>query len=400
MKILMLLEKDFPHDSRVEKEAISLIKEGFDVHIACLSSKKEYKKQEKYKSINIHRKYQDPWVKDKISAAALIFPFYFRWWRIYINELFAEIDFDAIHVHDLPLTKIAYETSKKRGAKLICDQHEYYSNWIVETAHYNTFLGKIIKKFSNWTKYEKKYLNKADLVITIEEPLRQCYIQDVEVPENNIICVPNTSKKAIFNYDNIDYNIVEKYKEKFVIFYAGGITKLKNIDTAIQALPILKEKIPNILLLFAAKISKYADPLGQAKKLNVSEYLEYAGYVPHETLPSYIGASDVCFHVPYIYNEEVNRTIQTKIYQYILMHKPIIVGQAKMLKEFVSKNNIGFFIKESDSKDFADKVVKLKENPEMYKKMSRNCKVLAKEKNWEKTIIPMLNSYKKMLYLT
>ncbi|MFO8146623.1 MAG: glycosyltransferase, partial [Gillisia sp.] len=103
-------------------------------------------------------------------------------------------------------------------------------------------------------------------------------------------------------------------------------------------------------------------------------------------------------HVPYIYNEEVNRTIQTKIYQYTLMYKPMIVSHAKLVKEFVEKNNIGLSIKDLDPKDFADKVLKLKENSELYEKMSKNCKKVAAKKNWEKTVLVMLNSYKEMLY--
>lgn len=397
MKILMLLEKDFPPDPRVEKEALSLIEEGYEVHIASVSSSKNFEETEKYKSIYLHRKYQGFLMK-KFSATSLILPFYFWWWNKYVNDLFKTHKFDAIHVHDLPLSKVGFKMSKKYNAKLICDQHEYYSNWIVKTAHYNTFLGKIVKKLSNWRQYEKRYLNKADLVITVEEPLRQCYIREVGVAEEKIICVPNTSRKTIFNYDNVDYNVAEKYKDKFVIFYAGGITKLKNIDTAIEALPFLKEKIPNILLLFAAKISKYADPLGKAKKSGVYNLVEYAGYIPHEKIPSYIAASDICFHVPRLYNEEVNRTIQTKIYQYLLMYKPIVVGQAKMAKNFVEKNNIGLAIKQSDPQDFAKKILKLKENPNLYAKIQENCKKVAKQNSWENTIIPMLNRYKTLLY--
>jgi len=41
MKILMVLEGEFPPDNRVEKEAVSLIEAGHEVHIACYSKKND-----------------------------------------------------------------------------------------------------------------------------------------------------------------------------------------------------------------------------------------------------------------------------------------------------------------------------------------------------------------------
>ena len=42
MKILMVLENQFPDDERVEKEALSLIEAGHEVHLLCATLKKEY----------------------------------------------------------------------------------------------------------------------------------------------------------------------------------------------------------------------------------------------------------------------------------------------------------------------------------------------------------------------
>lgn len=394
MKILMILENEFPPDKRVEKEIESLIAAGNEVDIACYTREGKPEEEEKT-GYTIYRKPISK-LMYKMSAASLVLPFYFKYWKTFIQKIFQNKKYDALHVHDLPLAKIGYFFKQKYGVKLICDQHEYYSNWISQTAHYNSGVGKIINHFSDWVKYEKKYLNKADLVITVEEPLRECYINDVNIPAEKIICVPNTSKKAVFNYDNVDPNIVDQYKDNFVLFYAGGITKLKNIDTAINALPEIIKAIPNIKLVVAAKISKYVQPLEYSKKLGVRDYIDYLGYIPHEQIPSYVAASDICFHVPPVYNEEVNRTIQTKLYQYILMNKPIIIGPAKMAREFITGNQIGLSIKENDARDFAQKVIELHNNQDLYHQFVENTKKLAKVHSWENTVQKLTDQYKKL----
>ena len=86
MKILMVLEGEFPPDDRVEKEAISLFNIGYEVHIACYSKVGEFSRLETYKNIIIHRKYL-PAIIYKLSAAILILPFYFWYWSVYLKRL-------------------------------------------------------------------------------------------------------------------------------------------------------------------------------------------------------------------------------------------------------------------------------------------------------------------------
>ena len=53
MKIGMVLDAEFPPDPRVENEAISLVKAGFDVFLFCLSY--QTSNQENYKGIEVRR---------------------------------------------------------------------------------------------------------------------------------------------------------------------------------------------------------------------------------------------------------------------------------------------------------------------------------------------------------
>ena len=179
MKILMILENEFPPDERVEKEIADLQKSGFELAIAAYTFKNK-PSDEKYNGYTIYRKKIPLWVY-KSSAASLVLPFYFQFWQKFIGSILKKEDFGILHVHDLPLTRIALKLARKSGLKVVCDQHEYYSNWIVRTRHYNTFFGKIIKSLSQWDKYEKLNLRKADMVVTVSEALRDIYIQEGKV---------------------------------------------------------------------------------------------------------------------------------------------------------------------------------------------------------------------------
>src|SRR5690606_34155638 len=240
---------------------------------------------EQTKDYTIHRFDCSDFFFNKLSALALILPHYFNIWRKEVTRLNDRYHFDAIHVHDMPLSKVGYYFKKNHGLRLVCDQHEYYSDWIKKTAHMNTFQGKLVGLMSDWERYEKNYLDHADLVITVEEPLRKNYIERYNLPEDKIITVPNTPTTKIFNTNNIDQKIIDEYRNQFIIFYAGGIDILRGIDTAIIALKQIKKSIPNVKLLLGGKIVKPFDPFKVARDHGVEDVIEFTGWIDETKLP-------------------------------------------------------------------------------------------------------------------
>lgn len=396
MNILMILDGEFPPDERVEKEAVSLIGAGNNVSILCLNYG-NYADSETYKGISVKRLKINKTFRNKIMATYLVVPFYRMFWKKAIKEFLANNKVDVIHIHDLPLSDLAISLRKKHKFRVVCDQHEFYSNWIVRTAHYNTFTGKIVKALSRWDVYEKKNLSAADLVITVEEPLKSLYVSKVGIEGNKIVVLPNTPNASVFNTSNTDALITEKYRNSFVIFYAGTIDILRGLNTVIEALPILREHIPNLKFLFAGRFrGKYYNPVEYIEKIGVSDMADFLGWVPLEKLPCYISASHICLHVPPATSMEVNNSIATKIYQYVLMNKPIIVGQARMMKEFVEGNRVGVAINESDPGDLAEKIRLLHSNPSLREEFSANAALIAGRYSWEETSKPFLESYKNL----
>lgn len=392
----MILDGEFPPDERVEKEAVSLIKDGNQVSILCLNYGTR-NDQEEHNGISVYRLKINKTLRNKLLATYLIFPFYRLFWSRAIRKFIRKFPVDVIHIHDLPLSDIGISLKKSHNIKIVCDQHEFYSKWIVNTAHYNTPVGKIVKYFSNWDQYEKKFLPEADLIITVEEPLKSLYICELKLKVDKIVILPNTPSISLFNHTKTDQNIIDRFKENFVIFYAGSIDVLRGINTIIEALPFLRNSIPNLKFVFAGRFNKkYYDPLKYIEKLGVSDLTEFLGWVPLSMLPSYIAASDICIHVPPAISLEVNNSIATKIYQYVLMNKPVIVGQARMMQKFVQENNIGLSIKESDPHDLAEKIHLLYSSPSLITEYANNTRRIASRYSWEETSKPLTEFYKNL----
>ncbi|MBD3224044.1 MAG: glycosyltransferase, partial [Caldithrix sp.] len=399
IKVGMVLDILFPPDDRPEKEAISLIEAGFEVHLLC-PQKTGFPLEETYKGIYVHRFKIKNSLRKKLSSAYLVLPFY-RWiWKKQVKRMVTKQNIDILHVHDLPLCDIGWDIARKYGLKLVCDQHEYWSNWIGTTAHYNTLTGKIVKIFSNWKAFEKKYLQKADLVITVTEPLREAYINEVGIQSSKVITIPNTPALRYFQLKNIDQNIVKQFENQFVIFYAGVMSVTRGIELIIKALPELEKEIPNIRFVVAGRISRNCDPVYLAQREGVSHLVKFLGWLDIEELPSYMAASKISVFTPTnLENDEINKTIATKVYQYAAMHLPIIVSKAKMMQAFVEKNELGFAVDVENTVDFIRTVKMIYADYEKIKsQVSKNSEKLFKKTNvfWEDTVTEMTNRYNNM----
>lgn len=394
----MILEIDFPPDDRPEKEALSLIEAGYEVFLLCFTwSNKPL--SENYKNINISRFKINRQIFKKLSAVHLILPFYGRIWKKHIEKFVTDNRINILHVHDLPLTSIARSVAEKYGCKLVFDQHEYWSNWVVNTAHYNTPVGKIVKAMSNWKKYEKRNLQNADLVITVSEPLRKCYIRDVEIDEDKIITVPNTPSRKIFENSRIDETIIQRYSNNFVLFYAGAIDILRGIDLIINSLPELEKIIPNIKFVIAGRIARSSDPILMAREKKVEHLVDFLGWLDISALPSYLKAADICVFTPHPASDEIENTIATKIYQYLIAGRPIITSQVKMMRDFVVNNKLGFSVDSKSKEEFIDAVKTIFNNYENISgEVKKNRDLLLSQKNifWDQTTQIMIDRYKQL----
>lgn len=388
MKVLMLLENPFPPDPRVEKEILSLVNAGHYVYLLCVEygNLPEIEKREGWE---IHRLHVSKSYFDKIRVTFLAFPLYFNFWRKVVRGFVKEYAIDLIHVHDLPLSKVALEQRKQCGVKVVLDQHEFFSNWIVETSYMNSFAGKIIRLFSDFKKYEKKSLEAADVVITVAEPLREIYLKEYDIQPERLLMIPNTPTRRIFNRENIKQEIINRYEKDFVMFYAGGIDSLRGIDTAIEALSLIKKDIPNAKIVLGGKLTKEYDYTVAARKFGVEDAIDFVGWIDESDLPSYIVASKLCFFTPQANREEINNSIATKNYQYAMMHCPQIVSKAKLISEYVEKNGYGYSV--ADAHEFAEKArMLLDSNP------SSNLSFNKEGLNvWEDTVRPLTDYYQR-----
>lgn len=228
--------------------------------------------------------------------------------------------------------------------------------------------------------YRTFFLRHGDSIITFSENGRK-YLINRGVESNKIFTAPNTldtnkllqrkSEKKLINIKDIKKNLGLKLTSRVIIF-SGRLSKRKKIDYIIKALPYIKEKINNIILVIIGDGEESNTLCNLALNLNMDvkflgeEYDEdilanWFAVSEIYIMPGWIGLSIVhafCYGLPII-------TLDRK------EHAPEF--------SYFKNNYNGIIIGNNDEKELAKQVIKLLLDSSKLKEMSHNALLTIKK---------------------
>jgi glycosyltransferase involved in cell wall biosynthesis len=384
MKILMVLDHEFPPDPRVENEINSLTKAGHEIILACYTFQNR-PTFEKSGSTNIYRKPISKFIY-KSSVGILKFPFYFNFWKSFLDSLSETLEFDAIHIHDLPLAKIGYEFAKKHNIPFVLDLHENWPSLLETSEHANTFLGKILSTNKQWRKYEEKYTLLADYVITVVEEMKN-RLCEFGLSKDKAIVLSNT-----FNLDNKFEIESQKTNENTILYYAGGINKHRGLQVVIKGLKQLVKQNKKIELWVVGS-GKYVSTLKEmVDNYDLNNYIRFYGQKSFDETMELLSKSDIAL-IPHLKSEQTDNSSPNKLFQYMYFQKPVMVSDCTSLERVVNETNCGIVYKYDSPESFSKSAQSIIKSG-LLNTFGRNGRKSVLDKyNWDESAIPFLEMY-------
>ncbi len=390
LKIGMILDKPFPPDPRVENEALSLIKAGFEVFLFCLTYDNEIH-NELYKGINLVR-YKSNKLIYKLSALAYELPFYSMVMHKKIKHFIIESDIDVLHVHDMRIAGSVFKANKIHKLPVVLDLHDNYPEVMKDYPHLKKIPGKWIIKPDLWKKKEQFFLEKSDFIITVSNEFQNEIQKRIDKKEK-LVMVPNTVHQRFFTNYKLDDDLIKRFENNYAILYIGDTGLRRGLLTAIEALAYIREKIKNIKLIIVGVSSEDNALIQKVIDLGLKEYVSFEGWQNPVTFPSYIKASKIGIS-PLYRSKQHDVAYANKLFQYMSLGLPVLVSDAIAQKELVEKNSVGLVHLEKDAKDFASKVIELYKDPIRYEKFAKNAEKFIRDKfHWENTSKPLIQMY-------
>ena len=371
MKIGMILDAPYPIDPRVTNEANALINSGNEVFLFCLSFDKKFKKTEVVNSINVVRFYCSR-VTYKLSALAYTFPFYKWIMSKKIKKFIKESKIETLHIHDIQIASSAFFANMSFNLNITLDLHENRPEIMKSYKHVNSFLGKLLIYPSKWKKAEERYCKSSNSVVVVTDLAKRELVERIKINEDKVLVFSNSVSKSFYSDFKLNYKIIKRYSDSFVLLYLGNTSKRRGLLTVLKSVPEIVKTIKNFKLVIVGKSSFDKELIKSAYKYNISKYVDFEGWKSEDLFPSYIKAAGIGVS-PLLSNLHHDTTYANKLFQYMSLGCPIICSDVKAQKTLLRTYNVGLLFRAEDSSDFTEKLFKLYLNSSLRNQLSKNC---------------------------
>lgn len=364
-------------ETRVERQALALIKHGYEVDVICLWARKgpEFETRD---GINIYRL---PVKRDKKGGAKAQFFEYLTFFLLALLKLarlHRQRHYGVVQVHNLPdFLVFAGLLPKLMGAKLILDIHDLMPEFYA--ARFNN---------PNWSSWPMRLIRWqewlscrfADRVITVTKSWRESLVQR-GVPAEKVHVVMNVADDQIFC--RLTEATPTQSNGSLRLIYHGNLTQRYGIDLLIRAVDLARQQAPGLRLMIHGG-GDYREALVKlADELKLNDYIQFTTtFVPSTELPNLIRQANVGV-VPYRRDVFTDGILPTKLMEYTALGLPTIVARTPAVEAYFDESMVEYFTAE-DVEGLATSILKLYHHPARRAELAQKADTFNQNYNWAK----------------
>lgn len=227
---------------------------------------------------------------------------------------------------------------------------------------------------------DKIAYNMASNIIVITKNLKDDIYSVYNTDINKIFVIPNGADIYKFK-PIIDAKDILRLDKSFrYVCFVGHVEQWQGVDCIVKSAPLILEKIPNVKFMIIGSGKSIYNIIEDTKKLNIYDKFLFLGDIPHEKVPIYINASDLC--VAPFHKGRIASPI--KIFEYMACEKPVVASDISEVGKLLRESSAGFSIEPNDHIALAENVVKLLLDERLRSEMGRNGRIFIIENHtWE-----------------
>src|SRR5205807_3164325 len=171
-----------------------------------------------------------------------------------------------------------------------------------------------------------------------------------------------------------------------LLLFVGRLERLKGVEVAIRALALLSDRAHDDLrLLILGEDSTDGDESEKerlkavASAVGVRERVDFLGSVAHHELPFFYSAADVCLMPSY------SESFGLVGLEAQACGSPVVASDVSGLRSVARDGVTGFLVAGDDPADYADRIGRLLDDPELARQMGRRGRLLAQRFSWNRT---------------
>lgn len=374
----MLVENNYPQDTRVRNEATLLVASGIQVSVIALK-KDNQPWAEDVGGVHVYRlpriELFEKTPGENIRGIGIVllklrsFLGYLIEYGYFTTGCFLlslwvllRRGFNVIHAHNPPDTLFLVALPFKLiGKKFVFDHHDLCPE--LYRSRYGAKEGLFTRLLSI---FEWCSLKSANITIATNESYKRVQIERAGKRPETIFIVRNGPNQDRMVLPPASPRLRQLNKK--ILCYIGSLNPQDGVDYLLRALGHLKHdlKRDDFYCVIMGSGDSLADLRAQAKVLNLEGCVEMTGYISDEDLLQNLAAADICVDPdPSSPLNDVSTWI--KIMEYMAFGKPIVTFDLKETRQ--SAGEAAVYVTPNNESEFASAIARLTDNPGLCKSM-------------------------------
>jgi glycosyltransferase involved in cell wall biosynthesis len=380
--IIMLVVSDLRVDPRVEREARALASAGYTITVICPELFEGAGAQH---NINwgpgVSIKYAAPsgsnFMSEKPGYCADL---------LYLEAV--QMKPFAFHAHDLSTAYAALAAARVRGAHLIVDFHEWFS----ENVRWDTSRSAWAPYPPDWKrelqKLEARCLSEASATITVCDSIADA--MEAKLGGRRPLVIRNIPEMGIT--PSREYLPLKQQlglpESTFVLLYQGGTGPTRLIEPIIES---LVDAAGCVLVIRGPSLDLFGpDYLALARRIGVEGRVILAPAVPsRDVVAAALGADAGIYTVAALCRNFVY-ALPNKIFEYLAADLPVLVAHYPEASRLVVENDVGLIFDPYDPRSIADSINNLIRDQSLRERFSANARLALERmeagREWQKVV--------------
>lgn len=363
-------------ETRVQRQAETLVRAGFVVDVICLRDEGE-PARDRWGGVEIHRLAARV---DKRSLTAQLLT-YLRFLVLAtgrLTRLHMRHPYRTIQVHNLPdFLVFCALVPRIQGVPVILDLHDLMPEFLAgRFGRDRPALARVMR----WQ--ERLACRFADHVVTVSDHWRQALV-DRGVPAARCSVVMNLADQKIFRPLPAGRAGCRSADGAFRLLYHGTVTRRYGLDLAVRAVARLRDEIPGIRLTVLGRGDQMPELVDLVRDLRLDAHVDLRDQLlPAEALPDVIAAADLGI-VPYRNDVFTDGLVPTKLMEYAAMALPSVAARTTAI-ESTFGHSVAAYFAPGDVDDLAGAIRGLWNDPAARERLAARSRRFTRCHNWER----------------
>lgn len=360
-KILIVVENlPVPFDRRVWAEATALVRAGYQVSVISPKGKNAQASYEFLEGVHIYR---HPMPLEASGARGYLVEYgaALFWESLLSLRVFFTRGFEVMQGCNPPdLLFLPGAFFKLFGCRYVFDHHD------ISPELYEAKFGRRDLVWRLLVLCERLTFRVANFSIATNESYRQLAIARGGMDPERVFVVRNGPD--LERVRAVAPDSAWKKGRRFLVAYVGVIARQEGLDLLLESVDYLRRERgrDDIQFVIVGGGPEQREVVAMAGAMDLDDAVTFTGRVDDQTLFTILSTAEVCVN-PDRPNAMNDQSTMIKIMEYMALSKPIV--QYTLTEGRHSAGEAALYARNTDTRDFGDKILELVDNPEKARRM-------------------------------